>query len=82
VDPCVGSPEECCSDFNQNGLCDSIELVGCTLPGAPNYDPQATMDNGTCVTSCPGDLNGDGNVQLNDLLNLLQVYGLYCDEID
>ena len=82
VDPCIGSPEVCCSDFNQNGLCDGIELVGCTFPGAPNYDPQATMDNGTCVTSCPGDLNGDGNVQLNDLLDLLQVYGLYCDEID
>lgn len=82
VDPCVGSPEECCSDFNQNGLCDATETVGCTFPGAPNYQPEATMDNGTCISSCYGDLNGDGHIQLSDLLDLLQGFGLYCDEID
>lgn len=82
VDPCVGSPEECCSDFNQNGLCDATETVGCTFPGAPNYQPEATMDNGTCISSCYGNLNGDGHIQLSDLLDLLQGFGLYCDEID
>ena len=82
VDPCVGGPEECCSDYNQNNLCDATEAVGCTFPGAPNYDPVATMDNGTCLFSCYGDLNGDGHIQLTDLLDLLQFFGLYCTEID
>ena len=32
-----------------------------------------------CVTSCYGDLNLDGFIQLNDLLDLLSVYGTLCD---
>ena len=82
VDPCVGTPEECCSDCNQNNLCDATEAIECTFPGAPNYDPVATMDNGTYLFSCYGDLNGDGHIQLTDLLDLLQFFGLYCTEID
>ena len=81
VDTCVGSPEDCCSDYNQNGLCDADEVVGCTFPSAPNYDPLATMDNGTCISSCYGDINGDGHIQLSDLLDLLQFFGLYCSEV-
>ena len=82
VDTCVGSPEDCCSDYNQNGLCDADEVVGCTFPSAPNYDPLATMDNGTCISSCYGDINGDGHIQLSDLLDLLQFFSLYCSEVD
>ena len=82
VDTCVGNPEDCCTDYNQNGLCDADEVVGCTFPSAPNYNPLATMDNGTCVSSCYGDLNGDGHIQLEDLLDLLQFFGLYCSEVD
>ena len=82
VDTCVGNPEDCCSDYNQNGLCDADEVVGCTFPTAPNYDPLATMDNGTCISSCYGDINGDGHIQLEDLLDLLQFFGLYCSEVD
>ena len=82
VDPCVGNPEDCCSDYNQNGLCDANEVVGCTFPNAPNYDPSATMDNGTCIASCYADINGDGHIQLSDLLDLLQFFGLYCSEVE
>ena len=82
VDTCVGNPEDCCTDYNQNGLCDADEVVGCTFPSAPNYNPLATMDNGTCISSCYGDLNGDGHIQLEDLLDLLQFFGLYCYEVD
>ena len=81
VDTCVGNPEDCCSDYNQNGLCDAEEVVGCTFPNAPNYDPLATMDNGTCIASCYADINGDGHIQLSDLLDLLQFFGLYCSEV-
>jgi hypothetical protein len=79
VDTCIGLPSECCTDYNQNDLCDADEVVGCTFATAPNYDPLATMDNGTCIVTCPGDLNGDGHVQLTDLLDFLIAFGLYCD---
>ncbi|MDA0940676.1 MAG: hypothetical protein O2990_06715 [Bacteroidetes bacterium] len=79
VDTCVGLPSECCTDYNQNDLCDADEVAGCTFATAPNYDPLATMDNGTCIVTCPGDLNGDGHVQLADLLDFLMIYGLYCE---
>jgi hypothetical protein len=32
-----------------------------------------------CLTSCYADLNLDGFIQLNDLLDLLSVYGTHCD---
>ena len=79
VDPCIGSAEDCCTDYNQNGLCDAEEVVGCTFSGALNYDPTATMDNGTCIEACEGDLNGDGLVQLADLLDFLLLFGVNCE---
>ena len=75
----MGDPADCCTDYNQNGLCDADEVVGCTFPSAPNYDLLATMDNGTCIASCYADINGDGHIQLADLLDLLQYFSLYCD---
>ena len=78
-DPCVGDTVACCTDYNQNSLCDADEVVGCTFPGAVNYDPAATMDNGTCIEACQGDLNGDGQVQLQDLLDFLLLFGVDCE---
>ena len=78
-DPCVGDSVACCTDYNQNSLCDADEVVGCTFPGAVNYDPAATMDNGTCIEACQGDLNGDGQVQLQDLLDFLLLFGVDCE---
>ena len=79
IDPCVGSPATCCSDFNTNGLCDNEEVVGCTYAAAPNYNPDATMDDGSCLLTCTGDLNGDGIIQLTDLLDFLTSYGNSCN---
>ena len=80
VDPCIGSATDCCTDSNQNGLCDEDETVGCTFPGAENYNPAATIDNGTCIETCAGDLNGDWQIQLTDLLDFLLLYGTDCEE--
>lgn len=67
-----------CHDFNGNGLCDENEIPGCTYEGAPNYNPAATLDNGSCLAPCPGDLNGDGVVQTGDLLDFLLAFGSPC----
>ena len=69
-----------CTDFNNNEVCDVAENTGCTYPTALNYSPNATMDDGSCLFSCAGDINGDGDVQLNDLLDLLSAYGTSCGE--
>ena len=79
---CAPSDEEDtapCHDFNLNGQCDESELAGCTYPLAPNYNATATMDDGSCELICQADLNGDGDVQINDLLDFLMVYGNSCE---
>ena len=68
-----------CHDFNLNGLCDETEDAGCTYPLAPNYSATATMDDGSCELICQADLNGDGVIQINDLLDFLVMYGSTCE---
>ena len=79
---CGGNGSSCndCVDYNENGLCDGDETVGCTYPDATNYNDEASLDNGTCEFSCAADINGDGAIQLNDLLDLLSAYGTSCGE--
>jgi len=57
--------------------------AGCTYPNANNFDPNAILDNGSCiflpcVQSCPADINSDGLVNSGDLLQLLASYGTMC----
>ena len=35
-------------DADDDGVCDGDEVPGCTDPEAPNFDEEATEDNGTC----------------------------------
>ena len=62
---------ETCADGLQNGdetgvdcggvLCEpcNTTVPGCTDPGAHNYDPTATVDDGSCETCADGIQNGD-----------------------
>ena len=66
-----------------DGSCTIEGCSGCTWPAAENYDPAATLDDGTCLMGvvedvCPADLNEDGEVTSVDLLMLLSVYGEPC----
>ena len=37
------------SDEDGDGICDELEILGCTYIQADNYNPEATEDDGTCV---------------------------------
>ena len=74
---CGGS---CLADLDQNGLCDADE--GCTYPMAINYNPSASIDNGSCqfamISDCPADIDGSGHVDVSDLLLFLPQFDGYC----
>ena len=73
------------SPFNQgsDALCLTPVVLGCTYDDADNFNPLATVDNGSCTfsgdASCPGDINFDGAVGTNDLLLFLASFGTSCD---
>ena len=51
----------CLSDTDGDGVCDELEIAGCTDSGACNYEFAATDDNGSCeYLTCAGctDLEG------------------------
>ena len=63
---CGGS---CAADVDQDGVCDDLEVNGCTEPSACNFSPDATEEDGSCSYSNPGydcagsclnDTDGDG----------------------
>jgi len=64
-------------------------LAGCTQACANNFNPSASVDDGSCVydgigdgfgcASCPGDFNGDGSVSTADLTGFLSVFGNACN---
>ena len=66
------------------------DVPGCTIELACNYDPDAT-DAGTCEyaadgfdcdgnpLSCPEDINGNGTVEVSDVLLLLSDFGCTAD---
>ena len=74
---CAGN---CQLDINENGICDQLEESYAAVCGEGTiWDPAS----GTCVAlvdDCPYDLNGDGLVQLQDLMDFLLYYGTACPE--
>ena len=82
-EPCSGQP--CASDTNGNGICDEDDIAGCTYTWSANFDPLATMDDGSCEdpggtnASCVADLTEDGVVTISDLLLVLAAFGEVCE---
>ena len=66
----------CINDLDNNGICDEEEIGGCTDVEACNYDPGATLDDGSCIY--PDEVYLDCN---GDCLNDYDGDGI-CDEID
>ena len=59
----------CLTDTDQDGVCDALEVVGCTDVNACNYNENATDEDGTCVLAethydcngaCLADVDQDG----------------------
>ena len=67
---------DCLADNDGDGLCDADQ--GCTYDDATNYNEGAIVDDGTCEW-CRADLDGNGLIQLNDLLDFLAVYNTTCE---
>jgi hypothetical protein len=59
-------------------------ISGCTNPNAINYDPTASVDDGSCIIDCSADLNGDNSITVADLLLVLSEFGCIenCDATD
>ena len=56
----------CLSDADADGICDALEVAGCTDEFACNYNAEATDEDGSCDYALPGfDCNGDP-IELDD----------------
>ena len=66
---------DCISDVNNNGICDLEELENVASGGLCGQGTTWDDESQTCIVAYPADINLDGCVQLNDLLDLLSVYG-------
>ena len=73
---------DCAIDNDENGICDTEEIYGCTYALADNFQESATRDDGSCIFPCEGNVNanvfdwdGDYNVTVADFLMMLSVYG-------
>ena len=69
---------------SDNGSC---VFFGCTDPDAADFNPFANIDDGSCGdgcdpltgSNCASDSNGDGQVNVTDLLILLGEFGGICE---
>lgn len=58
-------------------------VPGCTYPDAVNFNPGATIDDQSCTfdceeDDCPADIDNDGFINTNDLLEFLGVFATSC----
>ena len=75
---------ECLSDENENGVCDFLELEALQTELEDGvYCGEGTIwsgELGECIAynPCPKDLDGDGLIGVEDLLQLLNAFGTEC----
>ena len=57
----------CLNDADGDGVCDELEVAGCTNSDACNYDELATDDDGSCILIGDACDDGDENT-INDVI--------------
>jgi hypothetical protein len=57
---------------------DQFDIPGCINEAASNYNPCASIDDGSC-DSCPADIDNSGFVNVTDLLMFVSAYGSVCN---
>jgi hypothetical protein len=78
---CTGCTDEFAVNFNPSVSVDdgTCIYIGCMDEGALNYDASANLDCGCQYPDpCPGDFNGDLEVDVSDLLDFFQLWGNVC----
>jgi hypothetical protein len=83
---CATCQDDNACNYDASGIyadCDACEYVscaGCTYTFASNYDPAASYDDGSCLppVQCQGDANGDGSVNVLDLVAVSSNFGVVC----
>ena len=65
-EPFLDCDGNCLNDTNNNGICDELDVPGCTFEGACNYNPEATVNDNSCffataVFDCNGNCQQDAN---------------------
>ena len=65
----------CLTDSDGDGVCDELEVAGCTDPAAFNFDPLATEDDGACQILGPDCSLNDEAWQLLNTLEFLPQQG-------
>ena len=79
---------DCLSDENENGICDILELEALQTELADGvYCGEGTVwdeSSGECIgyNPCPKDLDGDGVIGIEDLLQLLNAFGTECPDAE
>ncbi len=82
---CAGN---CLNDFNNNGVCDEVEVYGCEYPTACNYNPEANVGDGSCAFpefgyDCAGncllDLNNNGLCDLEEVAGCTNIDAINYD---
>ena len=62
----------CLNDADGDGVCDELEIAGCTDPDAENYNEDATDDDGSCyycdielIADATDEVEGGSNGSIN-----------------
>ena len=71
---CVGGV---CQPLCGNGVVDPGEDCS-TCPADVPCPPATTCAAGVCEADCPEDVNGDGSINVLDLIDLLLLFGTTC----
>jgi predicted outer membrane repeat protein len=69
---CDGTDGACCT----NDICVLTDSETCNFVGGKFQGLKTICSEELCPTSCPGDLNGDGQVNVNDLMILIAYWGV------